>query len=161
MEKPNYLAFTTKWDGQANALITDAFIEYNNQTLPIKALWDTGATGTCVSPNVVAQLGMIATGKGTSHTAAGIATVNTYLANIILPNHVRVTDVAMIDASIGTNGFDVLIGMDIIGMGDFCISNMRGKTTLSFRIPSKEVTDYVVQINLENKGIKPGRRSKG
>ena len=24
-----------------------------------------------------------------------------------------------------------------------------------------EVTDYVVQINLENKGIKPGRRRKG
>ena len=26
--------------------------------------------------------------------------------------------------NIGTNGFDVLIGMDIIGMGDFCVSNL-------------------------------------
>ena len=161
MDQQIFNAFTTKWDGQANALITDAFIEYNNHTLPIKALWDTGATGTCISPNVVAQLGMIPTGKGTSHTASGVATVNTYLANIILPNHVRVTDVSMIDANIGTNGFDVLIGMDIIGMGDFCVSNLRGKTVLSFRIPSKEITDYVLQINLENKGIKPGRRRKG
>jgi len=33
-------------------------------------------------------------------------------------------------------GADVLIGMDIISMGDFCISNARGRTLFSFVIPS-------------------------
>ena len=28
---------------------------------------------------------------------------------------------------------DVLIGMDIIGLGDFAVSNYRGKTTFTFR----------------------------
>ena len=43
------------------------------------------------------------------------------------------------------NGFDVLIGMDIITLGDFSITNVNGKTVFSFRIPSTETVDYVQQ----------------
>ena len=32
--------------------------------------------------------------------------------------------------------WDVLIGMDIINLGDFAVSNHNGKTTFSFRMPS-------------------------
>ncbi len=37
---------------------------------------------------------------------------------------------------------DVLIGMDVIGLGDFSITNKDGKTTFSFREPSMEEIDY-------------------
>lgn len=43
------------------------------------------------------------------------------------------------------NGFDVLIGMDIITLGDCSITNVNGKTVFSFRIPSTETVDYVQQ----------------
>ena len=39
--------------------------------------------------------------------------------------------------------FDVLIGMDIIGSGDFAITNHKGKTVFSFRIPSIGRIDFV------------------
>jgi hypothetical protein len=42
------------------------------------------------------------------------------------------------DGSIG-----VLIGMNIINKGDFAITNFQGKTTMSFRIPSKQKIDFV------------------
>ncbi len=40
-------------------------------------------------------------------------------------------------------GADVLIGMDIIGAGDFAVTNLNGKTTFSYRYPSMERIDFV------------------
>ena len=37
----------------------------------------------------------------------------------------------------------ILIGMDIISLGDFSVSNFNGKTQFTFRIPSQAHTDYV------------------
>jgi len=42
--------------------------------------------------------------------------------------------------------------MDIISLGDFAISNHKGKTTFSFRIPSGEEIYFVDQ---HNKKIRP------
>lgn len=33
--------------------------------------------------------------------------------------------------------------MDVIGLGDFAVSNYRGKTTFTFRVPSLEEIDFV------------------
>lgn len=38
---------------------------------------------------------------------------------------------------------DFLIGMDIITLGDFAVTNVNGKTVFSFRYPSCEKIDYV------------------
>ena len=38
---------------------------------------------------------------------------------------------------------DVLIGMDIIGTGDFAVTNLNGLTKFSFRVPSLEHIDFV------------------
>ena len=43
------------------------------------------------------------------------------------------------------NGIDFLIGMDIITLGDFSVTNLNGKTTFSFRYPSCETINYVKQ----------------
>jgi uncharacterized protein YecA (UPF0149 family) len=40
-------------------------------------------------------------------------------------------------------GTDVLIGMDIISMGDFTVTASKRKTKFSFQIPSTHDTDYV------------------
>ncbi len=43
------------------------------------------------------------------------------------------------------NGTDFLIGMDIITLGDFSVTNLNEKTTFSFRYPSCETINYVKQ----------------
>ena len=42
-------------------------------------------------------------------------------------------------------GADILIGMDIIGVGDFAVTNRDGKTKFSFRLPSRADIDFVVE----------------
>ena len=46
-------------------------------------------------------------------------------------------------------GIDCLLGMDIISLGDFSITNFEGKTWLSFRIPSQHKVDFVEKVNNE------------
>ncbi len=51
----------------------------------------------------------------------------------------------MIGSEIGNQGIDLLIGMDIIGLGDFAVTNLNGVTQFTFRLPSVESIDFVNQ----------------
>lgn len=55
------------------------------------------------------------------------------LVSVILPNDLTIEDLYVIVSDIGTD--EMLIGMDIIALGDFCISNGNGKTLFSFVSP--------------------------
>jgi len=58
-------------------------------------------------------------------------------SGVVMPN-VRVTE--FIDNGI----FEIIIGMDIMTMGDFAVSNAGGKTTVSFRVPPSDTPiDFV------------------
>lgn len=160
-EQPKqFFAFTIQYHRKRNNLHSDAVIRYNDSSLKVKALWDTGATSSCISDQVVSSLGLITTGKTLIKTPAGPKEVSTYLIDIVLPNNVCVSDVRVCDSDIGLQGLDLLIGMDIIGLGDFSVSNYNGNTAFSFRIPSKQLTDYVLQLNIENKIGTHGKRKK-
>ena len=37
---------------------------------------------------------------------------------------------------------DFIVGMDIISKGDMAVSNYKGNTVLSFRIPSRQTIDF-------------------
>ena len=77
------------------------------------------------------------------------------MVDLLLPNDVRVTDVAVTEADIPTT--DVLIGMDIIMLGDFAVSNFEGKTCFTFRIPSMRKIDFVKEIDdPQNPSKRPG-----
>lgn len=158
MDKQIFHAYTQKWNGLTNKLISEGFLKSGENIVPIKGLWDTGATRTCISHECVRKLNLIPTGCCTNMTASGPADARTYLVDVLLPNKVIVHDVMVTDAQIGNQGFDVLFGMDLISIGDFAISNFQGKTVLSYRIPSKKTTDYVLTENLEKKA---GTHGKG
>ncbi len=142
-------AFTTVNNGIANKLLNDVRIVYGDLETTAKAQWDTGATGSCISYDVVKSLKLVPTGKKNIQTPSGVRQVNTYLVNTILPNNVTINDVEVCDSEIGNQGIGMLVGMDIINLGDFALSNNNGQTVFSFRIPSMKKTDYVKEINLE------------
>ena len=145
---PTCRAFTIKYKCLSKSLRSTVTIKYGDKSIEAIALWDTGATGTCISKDVVNKLCLTSLGKQNMQTPSGTSTVDTYLINIILPNDVEIPDVRVCDSEIGSQGIDILIGMDIISQGDFAVSNYRGKTVFTFRIPSKQLTDYVEQINI-------------
>lgn len=142
-------AFTTRNNTLNKRLINEATVVYNKNNLKVKALWDTGATGTCISKDVAQSLSMVSTGKKDIHTPSSTEKVNTYLLDIVLPNKVEIKDVEVCETEIGNQGIDMLIGMDIILVGDFVVSNYDNKTVFSFRIPPKKEIDFVKQIKIE------------
>lgn len=134
--------FTEKYNSIQKKLINSAVVEYSEKFIPVKAQWDTGATGTCISKELVEKLNLIPTGMVNVHTPSGIGIMNKYMINLILNNEVRIMHLPVMDSEIGKQGIDVLIGMDIINLGDFAVSNYKGKTQFSFRIPSQEHIEY-------------------
>ena len=105
------------------------------------AIWDTGATNSAISLDAAQELNLMPTGMTRIGTAAGITDTYTYVVDVILPSDIVIKKLQVTEAKL--NGFDMLIGMDIMNQGDFAISNHNGQTTFTFRIPSIAKTDYV------------------
>lgn len=163
-------AFTTKYDGLVSELVQDvqiseAFHPSSGAQPPqrrhAKAIWDTGATESAISKEVVADLGLQPIDRRQTHTANGTRIADVYLVNVYLPNRVAFSGVRVSDADI--HGCDVLVGMDIIGSGDFAVTHRHGKTWMTFQVPSTHATDYVHEIDVENgkKGFRKKPSKKG
>lgn len=69
----------------------------------------------------------------------------TFLVNIFLPNNVGVPQMTVVKGRIAGNA-DVLIGMDIITLGDFALTNQAGNTVFSFCTPSQRCFDFVEEF---------------
>lgn len=141
-------AFTFKYNGQADRIITRATVVYGGSELEVLALWDTGATRSVIAHEVAMQMGLASEGKVEIATPSGAAIVDTFLAGIKLPNGVSFDNVLVADSKIGAQNIGLLIGMDIIGLGDFSITHGNGDTTFSFRYPSSAVVDYSKQLRV-------------
>lgn len=115
--------------------------------LKCHGIWDTGATNSVITQKVVDNLGLQPTGKAEVHGVHGKAEADTFLVNVFLPNNVGIQAVTVTKAFV--TGADVLVGMDIIGFGDFCVTNVGGMTALTFRTPSGRDIDFVKEIEVE------------
>ncbi|GAI78519.1 unnamed protein product [marine sediment metagenome] len=157
--QPPAKSFTSSYDRMSRVLqnevhITDAFKPssitgtISPQTLNAKkysAIWDTGATGTVITQKVVNDLGLKQVGVTQLTTASGKKDdAPLYLVAIFLPNLVYRSELMVVEASV-TGNAEVLIGMDIIGSGDFAVTNKDGKTVFTFRMPSIERIDFAKQ----------------
>ncbi len=143
-------AFTSRFTGMSNRLTNDVKIFVEGDEMSVLALWDTGATNSCISEEVVQKLGLIPTGKVNMQTPSGVAEHNTYLVDIKLPNNVSVKDLQVLDSKIDSQGIGMLVGMDIISKGDLTVSNFNGKTVFTLEFLLNECTDYAKEINISN-----------
>jgi predicted aspartyl protease len=109
------------------------------------AIWDTGATATAITKRVVDELRLPVVSRGMTSTAGGQVPTTGHFVHVWLPHGVVVTNCVASCVDLGILGVDVLIGMDIVGKGDFSISNYEKKTIMSFREPSMEHVDYTKQ----------------
>jgi len=139
-------AFIKSFSSISRKLNTEATIEYNGNIEKVDAIWDTGATVTCISMKIVSQLDLKPLGKQRIYTPAGEKVVSTYRVNIMLPNNVTAQNLVVCDSDIDGLKVGALIGMDIISHGDFSVSNFNGKTSFTFRTPSQKRTDYVAEL---------------
>lgn len=141
------LAITQTHKGRASRIVTPVRISAPSKVADFKgatqyrALWDTGATGSVITPQVARDLGLIATGQSAHTGINGVSTSNTYVIDLYLAEGLRISTTAA-EAGEHDLGFDVIIGMNIISMGDFAVTSLNGLTTMSYRYPSLQTIDF-------------------
>jgi hypothetical protein len=103
----------------------DMPIEEQKATLKIldyRAILDTGASNSVITEKVVRDLNLEVTGWAPVMTANGKTQATLHTVDIWLPNGIGFHNLQVSKGDLGGNP-DVLVGMDIIGFGDFSISN--------------------------------------
>jgi len=147
-------AFTTKADGKANKIITEIRLSVPcnppsippDKFVPGKALWDTGATICSITREKAEEIGLTPVGLQKITSMTGDSVQNLYLLNLYLPNSIVIANVKVTECFGASGAFDFIIGMNIITLGDFSITNLGGKTTVSFVVPSMRTIDYVKEL---------------
>ncbi len=157
-------AFRTEYPGITNVLVNDcqialpSAVDPNRQKkfITFKAIWDTGATNTVITENVAKQVALNPTGMTETYGVHGKNIVHTYIIDILLPNNVCIPNIQVTEGILFSE-VDILIGMDIIQLGDFNISNSSGKTTFSYCLPPHknrvDLLDKSNCVNIRNKSV--------
>ena len=162
-QNKSFRCFTTRADGRVNVLkneisVSEAYDPRSGDPAPqskqFVGIWVTDATGGVIQKRIADELGISPSGRVVVHGvgkdgAPNELEPNAYLINIYLPNQVGLMAVKVSEGTI--SGADILIGMDVIGCGDFVITNFNEKTTWSFRVPSGEEIDFVKDLNDYNR----------
>lgn len=105
------------------------------------ALWDTGATNSAINQKVVDALGLKPLTMTKVQYGDGEVMAEVYRVHITLMGSLRI---ATLHVTKGTfTHQDVIIGMDVIALGDFAVTNQGTGTVFSFRIPSQHTVDFV------------------
>ena len=129
-------------DIQSNLVVVGSGERMAGSKTPVvvKAIWDTGAYGSVISPKVAQELGLVPVGVKPIQTANGTYEAYAYVVDMMLPNKLVIRGVEVSESDLKV--CDALIGMDIISMGDMKVTN-KPTTKFIFRIPAEGDTPLV------------------
>ena len=157
-----YRGFTASYSEPVSELITPISIlpilaagrESRSSPVEVQALWDTGATVTCMKPTLFERLKLRPLDTTNSEVFVGVGgevTANLTLVNLLLAPNFEI-EFCPIYVLVFPGDTDLLIGMDIIRMGDFAVCNAENKTSFSFAVPP-----FPDRINLADKAAAANR----
>jgi len=121
--------------------IINALIEKNESKTSVytteNALWDTGATISAITPKLVKYLGFIPAGTMAISGITGALDVRFILVAIQLPDGILRENIKMAVCDFSQN-INIILGMDIITLGDFELLHGNNNTIFSFTSPPSE-----------------------
>ena len=148
-------ALTRVFDGIVDSITTNVTVKnaFTDSKISTIGIWDTGATGSVITKSTAQKLGLKPVSAAKVRGVHGERIVNVYAVEITLHNDqiTLTTSVTECDELSGDKSIGVLIGMDIIQMGDFCITHENGKTIMSFIKPSQKAINFVEDIREYNR----------
>lgn len=143
----DFLAFTMKYGFRVSKLTTPCGIalpgkanDEESRIFDLEGVWDTGASITTISERAVSALGLEPNDTTGVNTVGEIIERNLFKIDLLLPSGIAIPNLQVMDGKLLK--CDVLVGMDVIGLGDLAIPNLNGETALSFKIPSDEEIDF-------------------
>jgi len=132
-----HFAFKNDYPNISLRLITDAElcdISQSSQKIKARALWDTGAVISAITPEIAKDLKLIPFNRVKINGINNFSMADVVKISIKLPNLVELNNYNVAVCNL-IRDVDFLIGMDIIQLGDFSISNGEGKTLFTFAMP--------------------------
>ena len=102
------------------------------------AIWDTGANASAISLAVARKLGLMPVSTAFFATANGRCEMPMYMVDLTLPNGHCLKNIMVSGLNLGV--CDALVGMDIITLGDFHLTNGNGMV-FKFAIPPESNKD--------------------
>lgn len=124
----------------ATVIISYIKISCNGKQTYTNAMWDTGASRSAVSSELLNSLGASPHDARYMQTPAGIRPAGMYSVDIAMSNEVHFENVDVAEADMTGLSFQAIIGMDIISQGNFLVDNSNGHTVMIFEV-SKETID--------------------
>jgi predicted aspartyl protease len=109
------------------------------ERIEFNACWDTGATKTVITPRVVEACGLKPLRRIKrifTQGVDGLEKSEAYEINLSLPRNITIHELTVVLKNPGKVWWDVLIGMDLISIGEFSVKNVNGKTEWSFSVPT-------------------------
>jgi len=103
-------------------------------TVSANALWDTGAMMSAITPEVRDKLKAITIYRKTIAAIHTTQDVDVVSITLELPNNVVKKNIEVAVCNMASNA-EMIIGMDIISLGDFALSNGNDQTLFSFAVP--------------------------
>ena len=136
--------FIFKGDGlmrnsKTSSFVSESFNPANGELacgrIHFDALWDTGAGSSMITQDIVNQCGLKPIRDSYFHSASGIQKTEFYLINIYLPGGVEFYELPVMRGNFSHGRWHLIIGMDVIGAGEFSVKNVNSKTEFLFLIP--------------------------
>ena len=161
-----YRGFITSYDRPVDKLVSKANIipiasaDKTLQNMPIKlnVLWDTGASLTFIKPKINEKLKLRIFSSDYSIYIAGIGgkvKADLTTMSICLSNSFIIGCIPVYVVDFPVN-YDMVIGMNIINMGDFSVNNTDAKTSFYFIMPPLpnriDYADIANALNNQNNG---------
>ena len=131
--------------------------DIRNIPVELKVLWDTGASLTFIKPRIRDKLKLCMFKTDASAEIAGLGGIfkaDFSIASIILTENLKIDycPVHVLDYPVN---YDMVIGMNIINMGDFMVNNTDNKTSFSFVAPPlPERFSLIERAEIYNKKMK-------
>jgi hypothetical protein len=154
-----HFPFKNEYSQLSLKLITDVEVfnsMQNQNVIRIRALWDTGAMLSAITPDIAKRLNLVSTNRIRVNGIGNYCIADIVRVSIRLPNLVELKN-ARISVLNLVKDVDMLVGMDIIQLGDFSISNGAGKTLFTFAMPpfddKIDLYEKAIAANTSNNAI--------
>jgi hypothetical protein len=119
------------------------------EVVSASALIDTGSSNSSISHELINALKLHAVSKHSADTASGKHLLGAYLIDILVDNKIMFSNLMALEFTRNDQEFDIIIGMDILTLGDLAITNHNYQTVMSFRAPSD--IKHIIFVSEDNK----------
>ena len=105
-----------------------------------EAVWDTGATNTCISPHLANTMKLKSVGNAPIEGISGNSKALLFKSDLLLPNNIVFRDHLFYGTGLGS--VDMLLGMDIISKCNSSIMPIENGIEFLFKIPIVKNNEY-------------------